>query len=396
MKAVSDIVALGHHSDASAFAAGAGSGDVVGPASAADNAVVRFDGLTGKLVQSSAVKIDDTGVVQSGGDGTNHGNFTAFYAGGAVAARVFGSSTSGIIQVLSPDNNSQFLMSAANGGTTLTYIGGDFAIGTNLAETARLTTGGKFLIGTTSAGASLLKVAGSIESTATGFVFPDATTQATAGVLGPASATDNAIARYDATTGKLIQNSAATVGDDGAIRSATDSGANAVTVPLCNWVMQTADRTLNNSAAEQKAFNTTTNGTLTLPTGVYEFDAFLYLTTMAATSGNLAFDPVGAGTAVTDRWGQYATGIDNTTPLAAGAQTGSAAVTQQTVASAVTAATGTGAILRASGMFRVSTGGTIIPSVTLVTAAAAVMKAGSWFRIKKVGESSETFVGAWT
>ena len=35
-------------------------GDVVGPASATDNAVVRFDGTTGKLVQNSAVTIADT------------------------------------------------------------------------------------------------------------------------------------------------------------------------------------------------------------------------------------------------------------------------------------------------------------------------------------------------
>jgi len=36
-------------------------------------------------------------------------------------------------------------------------------------------------------------------------------------VFGPASATDNAIARYDTTTGKLIQNSKATIQDGGAI-----------------------------------------------------------------------------------------------------------------------------------------------------------------------------------
>lgn len=35
-------------------------------------------------------------------------------------------------------------------------------------------------------------------------------------VVGPASATDNAIARYDGTTGKIIQNSAVTIADDGA------------------------------------------------------------------------------------------------------------------------------------------------------------------------------------
>ena len=36
-------------------------------------------------------------------------------------------------------------------------------------------------------------------------------------VVGPASATDNAIARFDLTTGKLIQNSLVTIADDGAI-----------------------------------------------------------------------------------------------------------------------------------------------------------------------------------
>ena len=37
-----------------------GSGDVVGPASATDNAIVRFDATTGKLVQNSVVTIADT------------------------------------------------------------------------------------------------------------------------------------------------------------------------------------------------------------------------------------------------------------------------------------------------------------------------------------------------
>ncbi len=37
------------------------------------------------------------------------------------------------------------------------------------------------------------------------------------GVLGPASATDNAIARFDATTGKLVQDSAVTIDDDGVL-----------------------------------------------------------------------------------------------------------------------------------------------------------------------------------
>ena len=35
-------------------------GDVVGPATATDNAVARFDGITGKLIQNSGVIVDDT------------------------------------------------------------------------------------------------------------------------------------------------------------------------------------------------------------------------------------------------------------------------------------------------------------------------------------------------
>lgn len=38
-----------------------GSGDVVGPASSTDNAIVRFDGTTGKLIQNSTVTISDGG-----------------------------------------------------------------------------------------------------------------------------------------------------------------------------------------------------------------------------------------------------------------------------------------------------------------------------------------------
>jgi hypothetical protein len=36
-------------------------GDVVGPAAATDNAIARFDGVTGKLIQNSPVTIDDVG-----------------------------------------------------------------------------------------------------------------------------------------------------------------------------------------------------------------------------------------------------------------------------------------------------------------------------------------------
>lgn len=45
------------------WGAAPGTGDVVGPGSATDNAIARFDGTTGKLIQNSTVTIGDTGII---------------------------------------------------------------------------------------------------------------------------------------------------------------------------------------------------------------------------------------------------------------------------------------------------------------------------------------------
>lgn len=86
-------------------AGGGGSGDVVGPASSVDNQVARFDGTTGKLIQSSSVRIGDDGIIRDvagavgltqGGQGgsvyfnggenfvTEEGTFTGGNSGGIV------------------------------------------------------------------------------------------------------------------------------------------------------------------------------------------------------------------------------------------------------------------------------------------------------------------------
>lgn len=49
------------------FAAVSGTGDVVGPASATDNAIARYNLTSGKLLQNSAVTIDDSGNVNTSG-----------------------------------------------------------------------------------------------------------------------------------------------------------------------------------------------------------------------------------------------------------------------------------------------------------------------------------------
>ena len=48
----------------------ASAGDMVGPASATDNALVRFDGTTGKLSQDSLVTVSDTGAITAPGVGS--------------------------------------------------------------------------------------------------------------------------------------------------------------------------------------------------------------------------------------------------------------------------------------------------------------------------------------
>jgi len=45
---------------------GGGTGDVIGPASSTDNTVVRFDGTTGKIIQTSGVTINDSNEITTG------------------------------------------------------------------------------------------------------------------------------------------------------------------------------------------------------------------------------------------------------------------------------------------------------------------------------------------
>jgi len=56
------------------FTAGGGGGDVAGPASSTDNAVARFDGVTGKIIQNGVVVIGDTGSVTQVADVSLNGS----------------------------------------------------------------------------------------------------------------------------------------------------------------------------------------------------------------------------------------------------------------------------------------------------------------------------------
>lgn len=147
-------------------------GDVDGPASSTDNALARFDGTTGKLIKNSGITVADgaSGTLS----GTNTGDQNLF----------------GIIAVAGQSN----VMADATNDTLTLVAGSNVSITTN-ATTDTIT----------------------INATSSG------------DVAGPSSATDNAIARFDGTTGKLIQNSGVFIYDNnevsGFLRLTGSSGA---------------------------------------------------------------------------------------------------------------------------------------------------------------------------
>lgn len=198
------------------------------------------------------------------------------------------------------------------------------------------------------------------------------------------------------TTGTLL-----TTAEAGAIEMAdntiytTNEAGNRGVSPSIHFIRQQASRTLTSVTTEQKLFDSVTNGTLNLATGVYLFGGLFSLSGMSATSGNAAFDILGAGTATLGVTLYNGIGVDGLTATAA-SQTGSTMVSGQTPASACTAGTGTGMQFGMRGNFEITVAGTIIPSVTLVTAAAATVAAGSYFWCHRLGAAGVLSVGDWS
>lgn len=186
------------------------------------------------------------------------------------------------------------------------------------------------------------------------------------------------------------------------VRVFVDSGDNVIVTDHTQgevtgdmWIRQGAARNLTSSTSEQKLFDSVTNGTLTLPTGVFFFESLISLSAMSGTSGNAAFDILGAGTAVLSEV-LYQASAGELAINTVGAGTIVNVNQGQTPAAITTAGTGTVLQIIATGTFEVSTAGTIIPSITLLTAAAATVAAGTYFRVHRVGPVNAVSGGPWT
>lgn len=247
--------------------------DVTGPSSSTDNAIARFDGTTGKIIQGSSVIIDDSNNVS--GIGTLAAGAPTFTGGLTGTTGAFSGALSattgtftGVVTAaqgtaaapgytFTSDADTGIYRSAANAlGVT---IGGaaivDFTHGAGTTERLDVArASGAVSItaaGVTNAHVDIAGVGtGSVRLGDAQLVFPDADgsngqTMVTDGagnlsfsaagsgdVVGPASATDNAIARFDTTTGKLLQDSAVTIDDSGNVAGVgTLTATGVVTIP---------------------------------------------------------------------------------------------------------------------------------------------------------------------
>ena len=163
-----------------------GAGDVTGPGSSTDNALARFDATTGKIIQNSGVIVDDTNNMTGVVNLTTDGKIT-----------VSGTTADGL--VLEPYNTAagntseiRFLELAASGTNYVGFKSAD-ALAANVIwtlPTADATTANQALVSDASGVLSFADV-----------------------LVGAGAVTDNAITRFDGTTGNLVQNSGVLIDD---------------------------------------------------------------------------------------------------------------------------------------------------------------------------------------
>lgn len=175
-----------------------GAGDVVGPASSTDNAVARFDSTTGKLLQDSVVIVSDVGAVTGvtvldvDNIRTDLNTISSTNVNGNINLEPNGTGVTTSTKAIKSQTGFIFEDTGVGTNTVTVQAPSGLASSYSLTLPPDAGTVNYFL---QAAGAGVTQWAA-----------------ATGGdVVGPASATDNVIAVYDGTTGKLIKNSTITV-----------------------------------------------------------------------------------------------------------------------------------------------------------------------------------------
>jgi|GEM_PF-5111138 len=175
------IFHLKHHAGRGwALAWMAGTGDVAGPADSVDNGIPRFDGTSGKVLQSSPTsKIDDNGNVAFNGPMVNLAGYTSMTIGGvgSRAGRMYLNSPTGVplgsmyvgpdyttLDFVSPDESKYGSFYITNDFTSIYSAGVPliFEVG---GEKVRIDPNGNVGIGVTAFGTAAAKVLGMANAT---------------------------------------------------------------------------------------------------------------------------------------------------------------------------------------------------------------------------------------
>jgi hypothetical protein len=180
---------------------------------------------------------------------------------------------------------------------------------------------------------------------------------------------------------------------DGAVFYATPSvSTRSVVVAEQFTVLTTAYSATLNQTGAQKLFNTSTNGTVTLAIGNYQFECMFTLSNVSNTSSSFGFSLVGGTGPATFTYYYYCEANKTASLATAGTahQTYSAAANTTLVA----ASAGTSGIAFIKGYINVTVAGTLIPQFSLTAAVQATVGVGSYFKVSPL--SGTNIVGNWS
>lgn len=221
------------------------------------------------------------------------------------------------------------------------------------------------------------------------------TTANTTAIVGAAGSTS--IAPITLTAGTNLTTAAAgAVEFDGTAFYATSAASSRQVVAAEQICVLTANYTLSNVNTAQKAFNCSTNGSVTLAASTsYYFEAQYLITNTGTTSHTWGVLLGGAATFTSVAYEARAhTSTGNV--LTATSDIYSTAATILVVTAASTSAT-ENVTIGLTGIMRVNAGGTVIPQVQLsaATGTAATMLANSYFKLYPIGSNTVATVGNW-
>jgi hypothetical protein len=190
-------------------------------------------GNSGKVLSTNGT---DPSWIAAGGTGT-----VTSVTGTAPVSVATGTTTPVISMAAANTSTNGYLTSTdwntfnSKGSGTVTSVAA--TAGTGISVTGSpITSSGTLNITNTAPDQTVVLTAGtgiSTSGTYPNFTITNTSPSAGGDVVGPASATDNAVARFDTTTGKLIQNSVVIVSDAGAVTGVTTLAAStSVTTPI--------------------------------------------------------------------------------------------------------------------------------------------------------------------